>query len=906
MSNPLDYTVAWICTLEMDHAAALALLDETYPLPNVIHRAPRDTNLYTLGNVSTHNVVIATAPIRDGGAVSVATVWRDMLHSFPNLRVALVLSVAPDQKHDMRPGDLLVGSLPNPHISLSQHDNAIQKSPLLETGLGQPFASLRAAVCELQNKHKLNGHQLERSIQQTLQNWPQMHKGYSRPPASHLQKARSDSDGNTLHIDNPSRLVSRHTQEDESDNLTIHYRFSAPANQPIEDVQPGGEAATKSADLCFEMEAAERTDNFPCLLVRGICDAADSHKNGAWQGFAAMAAAAYAKDLLCQLPPDKIESQPQVDLQRLAVPGFGSKPDLHQSEPKCMPCESLERHQGSHVHVTDGKLETSHETSESISCSTASEYCASGSCSGTCESDPASVSQTKHQSSKNDCYYDAATQVAAPDTVPIAARPVVHCQRLHVDDTATSSFESRDADVIISQPNLATYGTSRLERERHRDAYINAIRKDDVFKLASSHNHDKECTEFRERENGSFHVCFFVEFPSDGQKWVVRFPICPVLYEPWQKLRSEVATMEYIQTNTTIPIPRVYGYGPGGDLDMNNATGLPYIILEYIVGQPFDPKRLLKASDDVVQKFYTQLGDALSQLRAQEFEYAGSVTKDARGFVIGSPRSVDLNSIQLQGRRGSVTPQTTAFDFAMCNYDTLAQRLSLPTEEMGEDDARHEIFALEDFKIRLFQLIDPSLNFEPFVLTHGDLRPSNIIVSEDFTIKGIIDWEWSTTIPRQFFMPPLWFSGYEVASPRDARYQFQYSIFYQALLRAGAASDACRTLALEWGPDLGSSYRLFLPEALLHHHALLHVYYLALFPEFFKGMRRQDKLEAFYRSSRVFREAVRVKVEESRKYKEHLIADGLLNPDIKRAQDLELEALRLKAAKLFGSGTAAP
>jgi nucleoside phosphorylase len=31
--------------------------------------------------------------------------------------------------------------------------------------------------------------------------------------------------------------------------------------------------------LCFEMEAAGLMDNFPCLVIRGIGDYADSHKN---------------------------------------------------------------------------------------------------------------------------------------------------------------------------------------------------------------------------------------------------------------------------------------------------------------------------------------------------------------------------------------------------------------------------------------------------------------------------------------------------------------------------------------------------------------------------------------------------------------------------------------------------
>jgi nucleoside phosphorylase len=51
------------------------------------------------------------------------------------------------------------------------------------------------------------------------------------------------------------------------------------------------------------MEAAGLMDNFPCLVIRGICDYADSHKNKRWQAYAALAAAACAKELLLVIPP---------------------------------------------------------------------------------------------------------------------------------------------------------------------------------------------------------------------------------------------------------------------------------------------------------------------------------------------------------------------------------------------------------------------------------------------------------------------------------------------------------------------------------------------------------------------------------------------------------------------------
>ncbi|KAK6347227.1 hypothetical protein TWF696_007300 [Orbilia brochopaga] len=70
--------------------------------------------------------------------------------------------------------------------------------------------------------------------------------------------------------------------------------------------------------LCFEMEAAGLMDELPCLVIRGICDYSDSHKNKIWQSYAALVAAAYAKDLLLRLPPPNTKAinqgfEPDVD-----------------------------------------------------------------------------------------------------------------------------------------------------------------------------------------------------------------------------------------------------------------------------------------------------------------------------------------------------------------------------------------------------------------------------------------------------------------------------------------------------------------------------------------------------------------------------------------------------------------
>ena len=70
---------------------------------------------------------------------------------------------------------------------------------------------------------------------------------------------------------------------------------------------------TKAKILCFEMEAAGILQAWPCLVVRGICDYCDSHKNDEWQNFAAATAAAYTKDLLYRIAPEEVDTAKSVN-----------------------------------------------------------------------------------------------------------------------------------------------------------------------------------------------------------------------------------------------------------------------------------------------------------------------------------------------------------------------------------------------------------------------------------------------------------------------------------------------------------------------------------------------------------------------------------------------------------------
>jgi nucleoside phosphorylase len=93
----------------------------------------------------------------------------------------------------------------------------------------------------------------------------------------------------------------------------VHYGNITSGNLVIKNARTRERLSKELGVLCFEMEAAGLMQDFPCLVIRGICDYADSHKNKAWQGYAAAVAAAFAKELLSVIFPERV-------LQDKAIP----------------------------------------------------------------------------------------------------------------------------------------------------------------------------------------------------------------------------------------------------------------------------------------------------------------------------------------------------------------------------------------------------------------------------------------------------------------------------------------------------------------------------------------------------------------------------------------------------------
>ncbi|KAF5674100.1 ankyrin repeat L25 [Fusarium circinatum] len=316
-----EYTIGWICALTKELIAAKAFLDVLHdPIDNA---AINDDNNYTLGSIGKHNVVIAVLPYGQYGLVNAAAALKDMTRTFSNLRVVLMVGIGggvPGTK-DIRLGDIVVGSVGRNSSGVIQYDygRAVQGEEFAVTGhLNQPPMAFLTAMSALHATYQMEGHSIESNIGKALQRYKRLSKKYKRPAPStdRLYKAEAIHQGGEGIVCSSScgddNLVHRDERDEDENNAAIHCGLIASASSLIKDALLRDKLAAKHGILCFEMEAAGLMNHFPCVVIRGICDYSDSHKNDEWQEYAAMVAAAYTKDLLLRVAPSSVKKEERI------------------------------------------------------------------------------------------------------------------------------------------------------------------------------------------------------------------------------------------------------------------------------------------------------------------------------------------------------------------------------------------------------------------------------------------------------------------------------------------------------------------------------------------------------------------------------------------------------------------
>lgn len=310
-----QFTIGWVCALQEEYDAACQMLDVEIEDVEDSDADANDNNAYTFGTIGGHHVVIGCLPEGRYGITSAAKVARDMTRSFPNLRFGLMVGIgggAPTPQRDIRLGDVVVavpykacGGVVQYDSGKCHPDGRFERTGYLNASpdaLLSVVRQVRRLYNDLAKPDRLAEHM------KRMDSFPD----FQRPDTDCLyrsdyphQAGRSCSECTSqMAIERPVRQGDR--------QFMVHYGTVASGNSVIKDAEIRDLYANDPElnVLCFEMEAAGLMNDFPCLVVRGICDYSDTHKNDEWHNHAALTAASYAREVLLALKSRRVDLMP--------------------------------------------------------------------------------------------------------------------------------------------------------------------------------------------------------------------------------------------------------------------------------------------------------------------------------------------------------------------------------------------------------------------------------------------------------------------------------------------------------------------------------------------------------------------------------------------------------------------
>ncbi|KAF1730668.1 Regulatory protein AfsR [Beauveria bassiana] len=336
-----DFEIAVICALALEADAVDALFDHCWDEDDApLDKAPGDSNAYTTGAIGRHNVVLAHMP--GMGKVSAAAVANNCRMSFPNIKLALVVGIAgvvpfgPDNEEIIL-GDVIISD------GVIQYDlgrqlpgRFVRKDTLLDT-LGRPNVEIRSMMAKL--KMRRGRKQLANGMKEyldALRLEPELAAEYPGTAHDILFEATYRHIGDKEVCDqsgcNGNVITRNRTHTVGNPVPAIHLGLIASGDSVIKSGEDRDRIAKEEGVIAFEMESAGVWDTLPCVVIKGACDYADSHKNKRWQRYAAATAAACMKVFLKNWVPSrlpKLSLNPQLKVDEAIEVTDGTHPPCY-------------------------------------------------------------------------------------------------------------------------------------------------------------------------------------------------------------------------------------------------------------------------------------------------------------------------------------------------------------------------------------------------------------------------------------------------------------------------------------------------------------------------------------------------------------------------------------------------
>jgi ankyrin repeat protein len=265
------------------------------------------------------------------GVYNATRVASNIRLSFKEVRLALVVGVCGGAplKQPIILGDIIISNSVIEFYTGRQYPDGVQARRGVKHTLGRPNPEIRALLSKLEIP--LIRQELEGEIQQNLvelrkksdtaqypgaeldrlfaASYRHMHR--AEPPSQECLCTLSQSDHDPVCSEAlASSCDVLGCDVEASGTPSRRMRFASGVPTPLVHIGTvGGTSVMKSGEhrdtiarendiIAFEMEGAGVWEDLPCIIVKGVCDYADSHKNKIWQNYAAAAAASAAKAFL--------------------------------------------------------------------------------------------------------------------------------------------------------------------------------------------------------------------------------------------------------------------------------------------------------------------------------------------------------------------------------------------------------------------------------------------------------------------------------------------------------------------------------------------------------------------------------------------------------------------------------
>ncbi|KAH8124534.1 hypothetical protein LI328DRAFT_166856 [Trichoderma asperelloides] len=332
LQPPADRThfhVAIICALPRELDAVTLLFDKFWDDEGDLYgRADGDMNTYITGRIGDHNIVLALLP--GMGTNNAAAATASLRSSYTSLRLAILVGICGGVPRianlDAFLGDVVVSKTIIHYDYGRLYPGHFVVKNTVEDSLGSTNRDIRGLLAVFETELMRKRLQKEASeYLKHLQNkaredrrradykYPGIVEDKLYPPA-YVHKHRTSCDLCTTldtFCDSASEascavagcsstdlVVREHTVEEANFSPEIFIGRVGSGNTVMNSGEDRDRIASAHNIIAFEMEGAGAWDEIPCIVVKGICDYADSHKNKSWQDFAAATAAAVTKAIL--------------------------------------------------------------------------------------------------------------------------------------------------------------------------------------------------------------------------------------------------------------------------------------------------------------------------------------------------------------------------------------------------------------------------------------------------------------------------------------------------------------------------------------------------------------------------------------------------------------------------------